>query len=378
MASTGYKIPTIRRGQEVHGRIVSISHSELLVEIGAKSEGIVAGKELSAVSDIINKLSVGDSIDAVVVFVENDAGQVVLSLRKLSGEKRWQELEEKLASKEGVEVVALEANRGGIICDYLGLRGFLPASQLIQASARLEELIGKKLSVLPIEVDRSTNRLIFSQKQKDSRDLSEILGLFSKIKLGQKFSGLVTAVLPFGIFVEIDTEEVQQLQEVQKVRKVQKVQKAGKETADQGGKAARTSKLEGLVHISELSWEKVDDPAKLFKVGDVVEVMVVAKDEDTGRLNLSIKQLEEDPFNEASSKYAKDQSISGKVSRVTGYGVFVELPEGLEGLMHISKIPPNINFKQGDHIECLIEAVDARARRISLIPVVKEKPVLYR
>jgi len=370
LAQTGYSIPTIRRGQEVSGKVVSVSHSEILIEIGAKSEGIVAGRELASVADLVSKLSVGDKVDATVLFVENDAGQVVLSLRKLSGEKRWQELEEKLANKEGIEVKVLEANRGGIICDWLGLRGFLPASQLLQTPSKLDDLIGKTLTVQVLEVDRSTNRLIFSQKHRDSRDLSELLELFLRIKLGQQFSGVVTAVLPFGMFVEIDVGSSGS----------QVVRSSGKKKPDSLAtrQPDNPGKLEGLVHISEISWEKVDDPAKLFKVGDTVDVMVIAKDEETGRLNLSIKQLVPDPFIAASSKYSKDQSVSGTVSRVTGYGVFVTLSDGVEGLVHISKIAPNISYRQGDPVECLVEAVDARSRRISLVPVAREKPVLYR
>ncbi|MBI2326767.1 30S ribosomal protein S1 [Candidatus Curtissbacteria bacterium] len=446
LAATGYKIPVIRRGQEVRGQIVSITPSEILIEIGAKSEGIVSGRELSSIADIVSRLALGDTIDAIVLFVENDAGQVVLSLRKLSGEKRWQDLEEKLKSNEAIEVVALEVNRGGIICDWLGLRGFLPASQLsltaqtsreqtsrnsvhdeslrqtgtqAAGTSKLEQLIGKRLLVVPLEVDRSTNRLIFSQRQQDARDLSEILALFSKIKIGQKFAGVVTAVLPFGVFVEIDvgssgsqafgSEVFDREAQTESAQARRVVRSSGKNKPDSPvtRQPDNQGKLEGLVHISELSWEKIDDPAKLFKVGDKIDVMVTAKDEVTGRLNLSIKQLFDDPFTLAASKYSLDQTVTGKVSKVTPYGVFVAFsdpstdsahstglrPRGsdpmgsgqagsgqgvVEGLMHISKIPPNVSFKQGEVVECLIESIDSRLRRISLVPVVREKPILYR
>ena len=137
-------------------------------------------------------------------------------------------------------------------------------------------------------------------------------------------------------------------------------------------------KLEGLVHISEISWEKVEDPAKYFKVGDSVNVMVIAKDESVGRLNLSIKQLSDDPFLEISKRYAKDQNVSGKVARVTPYGVFVTLEDGVEGLIHISKISPNVEYEVGQAVECTVEAVETKARRVTLSPVVREKPILYR
>lgn len=345
LAASGYKIPRLRRGQEVTGKIVSISHHEIVIDVGAKSEGIVAAKELSSVKDLISKFKAGDQIEAVVISPENDAGQVVLSLRKLSGEKRWQELEEKQKTGEEIEVHAVEANRGGLICDYFGLRGFLPASQLsggASQSSKLEGLLGKNIQASILEVDRTTARLILSQKPKD-KDIEAILRALANVQIGEKLKGVVTAVLPFGIFVEVEP-----------------------------------SKLEGLVHISEISWEKIDNPAKFFKVGDKIEVMAIAKDETSGRLNLSVKQLSVDPFTAVSSKYAKDEAVTGTVARTTPYGIFVILEAGVEGLIHISKLPPDQNYQTGQKIVCTVESIDASARRIALIPIVKAKPILYR
>ena len=371
LASSGYKIPSIRRGQEVSGKIVSITHSEILVDIGAKSEGIVASREMSSIRDIISGLSVGDTIDVTVIYPENDVGQVVLSMRKASQDARWQDLEDKKKSGEEIGVVALEVNRGGVICDYFGLRGFLPASQLTKIPSQLSDLIGKSLTVRVIEVDRQGNRLIFSQKQPETKDLKAIGKLLEKVKIGQKLSGVVSAILPFGIFVEVNV--------------VGKEDREGKEDSEgekskpsKSSQPSESSKLEGLVHISEISWEKIEDPSKLFKVGDKVEVMVIAKEETTGRLNLSIKQLAHDPFLEASAVFSKDEEVSGSVARVTPYGVFVTLKDGVEGLVHISKISPNENYQIGQKVICTIESIDAGARRISLSPVAREKPVLYR
>ena len=346
LAQTGFKIPSVRRGQEVSGKIISASRNEILVDIGAKSEGIIFGREIAAAGDLVTKLAPGDTIEATVVQPENDAGQIVLSLRKLSGVRRWAELEEKRDSGGDIEVVAMEVNRGGIICEYFGLRGFLPASQLLQTPSKLGDLIGKRLTVVPIEVDQATNRLIFSQKTPDRKDLEKIGKLLAKIKIGDKFSGVVSAILPFGIFVEITLSEGE--------------------------------KIEGLVHISEISWDKADEPTKLFTVGQEAEVIVIAKDESSGRLNLSLKQLLEDPFVAAAAAYSKDQRVTGTVSKVTPFGVFVNLEEGVEGLIHISKIGPNQSYEIGQEVECEIESVDTSARRISLAPMVTEKPILYR
>lgn len=369
LAATDYKIPSLRRGQEVSGKVVLVSPTEILIDIGAKSEGIVAGREFTEARGIISSIKVGDSIDATVLYPENDAGQVVLSLTKLSSGKRWDELENKKRDNEEIEVRALEANRGGLICEFVGLRGFLPASLLAAPPAKIEDLVRSTLSVRLVEADRATNRLIFSQKLPGKRDLDALLKKLAKVKIGEKYKGTVSAVLPFGIFVEIDSGSI------------------GRSVGRQVGKKNPTNlqaqeptsqKLEGLVHISEISWEKVDDVSKSFKVGDEVEVMVTNCDMTTGRLNLSIRQLLADPFAKASEKYARDQKVSGKVSRVTPYGVFVTLSAGIEGLMHNSKIPPNLTLTVGEEVECEVEAVDVIRRKISLVPIIKEKPILYR
>ena len=373
MASTGYRIPSLRRGQEISGKIVSISPSEILVDIGAKSEGIVTGRELAAVRDLASKLTVGDTIDVTVLYPENDAGQVVLSMRKVSQDVRWRELENKRETGEDIDVVAIEVNRGGVICDYSGIRGFLPASQL-SVSSQPADLIGKSLVVRVIEIDRQTNRLILSQRQPKKADLEAILGQLAKVKIGQKLSGVVTAVLPFGIFVEVDLEGTTSGQGTMGTTSSPKKTRDTRDTLD----SHDTHKLEGLVHISEIAWEKIEDPTKLFKVGDKLEVMVIAKDEATARLSLSLKQLTKDPFFEASLQYSKDEEVVGTVSRITPYGIFITLKNGVEGLMHISKIPPNESYEVGQKVTCAIESIDSQSRRISLSPVVKEKPILYR
>lgn len=381
LAATHYNIPTLKRGQEVSGKVVLAGRQEILVDIGAKSEGVITGRELAGARDVISKLAVGDPIEATVLYPENEAGQVVLSLAKLSGARRWVELEEKKKSAQEIEVRAVEANRGGLICDFAGLRGFLPASQLggpasqlASVHTKIEDLVGTGLTVRVIEVDRPSNRLIFSQKRPDKRDLGVLIKLLAKVKIGDKYKGAVCAILPFGIFVELVLDKVIGQSGNQVSRKTKKAEPDALDTRKPDDQA----KLEGLVHISEISWEKVDDPTGLFKVGDEVEVMVIAKDMTAGRLNLSIKQLLPDPFAKASEKYSKDQKVKGKVARVTPYGVFVSLDAGIEGLVHISKIGPNVVYNAGEEIECEIEAIDTTSRKISLVPVIKEKPILYR
>lgn len=390
LSSTGYIIPILKRGQEVTGKVLSVNRSEILVDIGAKSEGIVYGREIAANPDLLLSLSPGDSIEATVIYPENEQGQVVLSLRKHSGDRRWEELDEKRESGEVIEVAATEVNRGGIICEYFGLRGFLPASQLSQMPSSMGDLVGKKLAVSVIEVDRASNRLIFTQKQQGTKDIEKIRKQLAVIKVGEKYKGVITAILPFGVFVEIEIgkEGQEDLEGLE-----------GKEGTKKSSEPSVPSKIEGLVHLSEINWEKTDDPTKGFTVGQEIEVIVASKDEEAGRLNLSIKQLGEDPLSKMLDQFAAGQKVTGTVSKVTPYGVFVSIEIGkegkegkkksskpsqssspfiIDGLMHISKIPPTLGLKVGDAIECEVESIDAATRKIALVPVVKEKPVLYR
>ena len=341
LESTGYKIPALKRGQEVTGKVISRDRSEILIDIGAKSEGIVFGREFDAVRDLAVKLSAGDKVEATVVYPENDAGQVVLSLRKHSGDKLWKELEDKIESAEAITVTAIEANRGGIICEYSGIHGFLPAIHLHTQISSPGDFFGKNLQVEVIDVDRDANRLIFAQK-KDVKELEALKKRFAKIEIGQKYEGEVKSVLPFGVFVEL-----------------------------KGG-------IVGLVHISEIAWEKVDDPTKFFKVDQKVEVVASAKDEEAGKLSLSAKQLAKDPFEEISAQYAKDQKVTGAVAKVVRGGVYVTLEHGLEGFVSASKIPPTESWEAGKTVQCMVESVDVASRKITLVPYALEKPIFYR
>jgi len=228
------------------------------------------------------------------------------------------------------------------LVDWQGLRGFIPASQLDPNRGGAQAGVGKTLKVAVLEVEKVSNRLIFSEKKvvKPEKLLEKSKAL-SKIKIGEVYEGKVSGIVPFGIFVSIDG-------------------------------------LEGLVHISEIAWEKVGNPSDYFKIGQTVKVLVFSKDEKMGKLNLSIKQLVPDPWQELVKKYSLEQEIEGKVSKITNFGVLVELEKGLEGLIHISKIPPGIELKEGEKVACLIEGIDSQKRKINLALVLKEKPVGYR
>lgn len=337
-----------KRGQAVEGTIISANNREVLIDIGGKSEGILAAKEQLSSRDLISTMSPGDKIEATVLVPENEQGQVVLSLRKLGGEKRWEELLSKTGTNEEIDAVVVDSNRGGIILDFNGLRGFLPTSQMSSQERRPAKLMNKSLKVKILEADRGANRLIFSQKSPGvtGEDLEKKKEVLAKINVSDKFTGEVTAVMPFGVFVRVEPDE--------------------------------NSSIEGLVHISEMSWEKVEDPNNEQKVGNKVEVVATAVLPEEGKLTLSIKRLKDNPWEEVAQKYAKDTKVSGKVTRLTGFGAFVQLDKDVEGLMHISKIPPELNIEVGQQIECTVESIDVVSRRISLAPVLTEKPLMYR
>lgn len=336
------------RGQQVEGTIISASNREVLIDIGGKSEGILAAKEQLSSRDLIATMTPGDKIEATVLVSENEQGQVVLSLRKLGGEKRWEELVSKIGSTEEIDAVVVDSNRGGLILDFNGLRGFLPTSQMSSQERRPAKLMNKSLKVKVLEADRGSNRLIFSQKSAgvSGEDLDKKKEVLAKITVGDKFAGEVTAVMPFGVFVRVEPDEA--------------------------------SSIEGLVHISEMSWEKVEDPNNEQKVGNKVEVVATAVLPEEGKLTLSIKRLKDNPWEEVANRFPKDSKVSGKVTRLTGFGAFVQIDKDVEGLMHISKIPPELNIEAGQEIECTVESIDVVSRRISLSPILTEKPLMYR
>jgi len=331
---------TPKRGHEITGTIVSSSPTEVLVDIGGKSEGVLKGRELDFARQLGLSLEVGDTIIATVAVAEDESGSTLLSVKSKGGTKKWKTLEEKKERNEEVEAKAIEVQRMGLLVDLGGIRGFIPATLLDpRFLGKAEELLGKTIRAQIVEIDPSQNRLILSQKPSVSSE--ELKKQASKFKIGEKYQATVTSILPFGVLVDIDG-------------------------------------VPGFIHLSEISWEKVTDPGRYFKAGDKIEVLVLGYEETQGRLNLSTKQLGEDPWAKVTEKYNLDEKVKGKVVRIADFGVFVQLEKGIEGLLHISKIPPDLELKTGDEVDCLIESVEPEKRRISLSLVLKEKPVGYR
>ncbi len=348
-SQTQYQMPGVKRGKVVEGTVVAVSGKDVFINVGGKTEGVVYEKEFPYIKDLLAELKVGDKVRCYVVLTEDDMGRVVLSLRKANLEKKWEGLKELYKKGELLEVKAVDTNKGGLLVDYKGLNGFVPSSQLdAPFGSKPQDLVNKTIQVKVVEVDPKNNRLIFSQRQvSGGMRAEEITKVLEKLEEEQKCQGKVTGVVPFGIFVALEQPET-------------------------------VKGLDGLVHISEIAWEKVENPSDYYKVGDSVEVVILGVEKKSGKLNLSIKKLLPDPWQDLAKMYQKDQFVKGKVTKVSDFGVFVELEKGIEGLLHVSKIPSDTKFNAGDKIECVIELVDPVKHRISLSLLPTEKPIGYK
>lgn len=347
LASTGYEIRGLKKGQTVEGVITGIASKAVLVDIGAKTEGVVVDREFEATRSFIKTLKVGDKISAQVYNPENDTGQILLSFKRTAFSLAWESLQEAQKKHKPVSVLVKGTSRAGLLAEISGLTGIIPTSQVASIwQGKLNELVGKQVEVEPIEVDREQERLVFSERAVSEKDqIDKAKAAIKKIRVGANYKGKVVNIIPFGVFVEV------------KVGKVE---------------------VEGLVHISEISWEKVDDINQTFKLGDEVKVKVIGADKQTTRLSLSMKQLQIDPWQEKTAKYKVDAHLKGKVVKLTGFGAFIEIEPGIEGLIHITKIPADRKINVGDNIDCFVETVEPERRRLSLGLALTAKPVGYK
>jgi len=350
-AETPVVIP--KHGDVIEGIVTDVTKKAVLVDIGGKTEGIITDKEFETSKEYVEKLNPGDKVPVYVVSVENDRGQILLSLKKAVQNQKWEQFEQAAKTEEVLTVKGIELNRGGMIAGVDGVRGFIPTSQFSkQLTGKLESLIDQPIKVKVIEVDREKNRLIFSERNVSEAQLvAQKAAILDALQADQMFDGTVTGVMSFGVFVAIS------------------VPLAGEK---------EPGRIEGLVHISEISWEKVEDPSKMFKVGDAVKVKVVSFDKETGKLNLSIKRMSDDPWVIVAQKYVEGTTVTGTVSRIAPFGVFVNLEPGVDGLIHISKLQGGSEPKPGEKITVSVEKVEPEARRMRLGIVLTELPVGYK
>lgn len=351
LAQTGYQLKGLKKGDVIEGTISRVSPKEITVNIGRKTECVVIDRELETYKDALMALKSGDKVAAQVIVEENDRGNPVVSLRRNIFEKRWSELTQKQKDGVRVEVLFKEPVRGGILVDYGGIRGYIPQSQLdSEMSKQMDKLTGRRVTVKVVEVDQATNRLVFSQRQAvEGEALAKQKEILALVPVGESVQSTITGVVPFGAFAKFTVT-----------------------------KDGQSHDVEGLIHISEIAWEKVDDPNSYLKVGDSLKVKVVGVDEQTGKLTLSLKQLLPDPWDHVLDMFEKDTTVKGTVTRVTPFGVFVALIPGIEGLIHISKLAPGEEPKAGEEITCTIEDIRPDQRKVSLSMTLTEKPMGYR
>ena len=298
-------------GEIVKGRVVSASKSEVKLDINGILMGIVRGPELYNEVEEFGNLKAGDEIEAAVIDTENERGELELSFRSVGQEKAWKKLKEAQASKETIKVKITDANKGGLISRYCQIDGFLPVSQLAPENYprisggdkskildKLKSFVGTEFEVSVINVSEEEEKVIFSEKDVWSKKQKPAL---DKYQIGLEVEGTVTAITNFGVFVSFGDENI-----------------------------------EGLIHISELAWQRIDSPNELFKVGDKIKAEIITI--DGAKVFLSSKKLMKDPWLEASAKYKVGQVVSGTILKVNPFGLFVKLDEEIHGLAHISQL----------------------------------------
>ena len=331
-------ITDLEEGTLVTGTVVKIEHDEVLLDIGFKSEGVIPVRELSIRKDADphDLGHLGDEIEALVLQKEDKDGRLVLSKKRAEYERAWNRIEEKFNSGENVEGEVIEVVKGGLILD-IGLRGFLPASLVdLRRVKDLSADLGTRIEARVIEMDRNRNNVVLSRRvvleEARKAERTEIL---SKLKPGMRLKGTVSSIVDFGAFVDL------------------------------GG-------IDGLVHISELSWNHVNHPSEVVKVGQEIEVEVLDVDLKRERISLGLKQTTEDPWRQLVKKYPIGAIVEGTVTKLVTFGAFVDLGEGIEGLVHISEMAkqhvddPSQVCQVGEKVQVKVMDIDVDRRRISL------------
>lgn len=338
LAEAGEATKQLTAGETISGTVLTMKKHEVLIDLGAQGIGYVPRREVG----FSRTLKEGDEVTASVVDAELDNGYSLLSLRKAAKDRGWDEVAAKMDEGEIIEVSPYDANRGGLLVEYEGVRGFLPVSQLSaehyprvgssdkdEILQRLNALVGQSLKVRILDADRKANKLIFSEKEAIKDGLA---ARFQQLKVGDTVKGVVTGVVDFGVFVNVEG-------------------------------------IEGLVHISEISWERVNNPGDYVKVGQNIDAKIIAIDKD--RLNLSIKQLTQDPWLDEVEQFTPGTKVEGTVTRITPFGAFVQISPAVEALVHVSELggdgtDPEKVFTLNERKSFTVLEVDKDSRKISL------------
>jgi small subunit ribosomal protein S1 len=340
---------TIKRGDVVEGVIVRIDQDEILVDIGLKSEGVLSTKELPASGyGSFNELHLNDKVLVYVIQPETPDGHALLSLKRANAERQWRIAEQQYRDGELLKARVIDYNKGGLIVDVSGIRGFVPISQILnlkreevasggdnqETAAKLQSMKDKELQLKIIEINRARNRLILSERlavqEWRQRRREELL---DELRPGEVRRGVVSNLANFGAFVDL------------------------------GG-------ADGLVHISQLAWSRVNHPSEVLHVGQEVEVQVLSVDKDKKKIALSIKRAEVDPWTTVEQRYTPGQVVTGTITKIAPFGAFARIEDGIEGLIHLSELTPGMdpkaNLHEGQQLQLRILRIEADRRRLGL------------
>ena len=338
LSATDSSFESVSEGQIVPGIIVSISSDEVLVDIGFKSEGIISTSEFETDDEGKLKIGLGDEIEVYVVRKENLDGQVELSKSQADVQRAWNRIAQAFNENEVVSGTLNERVKGGMSVEVDGLRGFLPASQIeLRAVPDLDDYIGKTLDMRVVKFNRRRDNIVLSRRilLEEAQDVKKT-ALLERIETGKLIKGIVKSIAPFGVFVDLDG-------------------------------------IDGLLHRSDMSWGKVNHPSEMLAIGDEVETLVIDVDQENERISLGLKQKTTDPWLSVPDKYPVDTIVKGDVVNIVSYGAFVEIEDGVEGLIHVSEMSwtqRNVALSKivgkGDTVEARVLSLDSVGRRISL------------
>ena len=325
-------------GDVIEGTIVRVDRNEVMVDVGYKSEGVIPSRELSVRKGVNPKelVNEGEKIQALVLDKEDDEGRLILSVKRAVYEKAWGDIQKVSDDKSSIKGTVIESVKGGLIVD-IGVRGFLPASLIdVRRVKELSSYIGEEIEAKILELDRQRNNIVLSRKAHLEEEMSEERqGFLDDLQVGDIKEGKISSIVSFGAFVDI------------------------------GG-------MDGLVHVSELSWRHVENPNEIVKVGDTVTVKVLEIDNDKERISLSIKQVKEDPWLDFELHYKEGDVVEGEVTKVVPFGAFVTIGKGVEGLVHVSEISadkvdsPELVLALGQKVQIKITELDIEKRRVNL------------
>lgn len=344
---------TFHKGESVSGTITKLTPQEILVNIDGKTEALVLEKDKRILRTLLSTLHVGDRVDVGILSPESDLGYPIVSLRRFIDTHIWKQLEDAYQANQQIDVTIREMTKGGYLVDTgYGVTGFLPNSQLQSAADApqnlVEDAVGVRIKVYILELQKQAKKLVFSKRPVLTKEQFE--EMTKGIKVGQKISAIISNITPFGAFATIQI-------------------------------SGKKGTVDGLVHISEVSWDKVENVSDLFVTGQKIDAVVLGIDAAAKRIDLSLKRATGDPFETTIKQFPVDTKVTGTVLRVSSNGVSIQLTtdEGtVEAFMKKDKIPPSISYTAGDKVTAVITDIDKAKHRILVVPVLTEKPMGYR